>query len=151
MWKTKFALLLQIEEKEKNCEIELPIFLSEKLWTETVTSLDHVRVEVSHLQAPKLRLNRGKYHQKLSGTFCLKALKIFLGEHDCVSENFWFHKILCIRRCITIFRQKFYVSHHRKLSWKKPLVVCEYLSMLGINYTLMHERKNLWKTIFEKK
>ena len=44
------------------------------------------------------------FHDILSESFCLTVPKYFLGEPFLVSENFWYRKILRIRReGITIF------------------------------------------------
>ena len=63
------------------------------------------------------------YHDLPLKNFCLTVPKNFVGEPFCVSQNFWFRKILWIRGgggreggSITIFCQKFFVSQCRKIS-----------------------------------
>ena len=41
-------------------------------------------------------MHRG-YHDFLSKKFCLTVPKNFVGEPFCVSKNFWYRKILCMR------------------------------------------------------
>ena len=57
----------------------------------------------------------------------------FVGEPFCVSENFWYRKILWIRRgeggSVTFFHRKFVVSQYRKTSSGNP---CLFDKILGI-------------------
>ena len=58
------------------------------------------------------------YHYFLLKNFCLTVPKSFVEEPFCVSENFWYRKMLGIREGadITIFRQIFFVSQYRIIS-----------------------------------
>ena len=42
-------------------------------------------------------MHKGGYHDYLSEIFCLTVPKNFVGEPFCVSQNFWYRKILWIR------------------------------------------------------
>ena len=56
------------------------------------------------------------YHDFQLKNFCLTAPKNFVEEPFCVSENFWYRKMLGIREGagITIFCKKCFVSQYRK-------------------------------------
>ena len=64
----------------------------------------------------------GGCHDFPSKLFCLTVPKYFVEEPFCVSESFWYRKILWIRggrgeaESITIFCQKFSVSQCQKIS-----------------------------------
>ena len=60
---------------------------------------------------------RGGHHDFLSKICCLTVPKNFVGE-TCVSESFWYRKMLRIieRGGITNFHRKFVVSQYRKTS-----------------------------------
>ena len=46
-----------------------------------------------------------------------------MDEPICVSEKFWYRKMLGIReRGSTIFRRNYFVGHYRTVSWKNPSV-----------------------------
>ena len=59
-----------------------------------------------------------EYHDYPLKNFCITVPKNFVEEPFCVSENFWYRKMLGIREGagITIFCQKCFVSQHRKTS-----------------------------------
>ena len=60
------------------------------------------------------------HHDFPSKLCCLRVPKIFVGE-TCVSENFWYRKMLRIRErgSITTFHRNFVVSQYRKTSQGK--------------------------------
>ena len=66
----------------------------------------------------------GGYHDFLSKLFCLTVPKNFVEEPFCVSENFWYRKMLGIREGagITTFCQNCFVSQCRKTSSRNPSV-----------------------------
>ena len=59
-----------------------------------------------------------RYHDFPLKNFCLTVPKNFVEEPFCVSENFWYRKMLGIREGagITIFCQNCFVSQYRKTS-----------------------------------
>ena len=60
------------------------------------------------------------HHDFPSKLCCLTVPKIFVGE-TCVSESFWYRKMLRIRERggITTFHRNFVVSQYRKISQGK--------------------------------
>ena len=66
------------------------------------------------------------YHDFPLKNFCLTVPKNFVEEPFCVSENFWYRKMLGIREGagITIFCQNYFVSQYRKFLQGNPSVLC---------------------------
>ena len=72
------------------------------------------------------------YHDYPLKHFCLiRVPNHFVEEPFCLSENFWFRKILWMRGgggggggSVTIFRRKFVVSQCQKISLRNPSVLC---------------------------
>ena len=62
-----------------------------------------------------LWIRGGEYKDFPSKIFCLTVPKHFVEEPFCVSENFWYRKMLGIREGagITIFRQNGFVLQYR--------------------------------------
>ena len=65
-----------------------------------------------------------EFHDLIKKICCLTVPRIFVGESFCVSKNFGYRKFSRIRggggggggRSVTIFCQKFFVSHHQNFS-----------------------------------
>ena len=79
------------------------------------------------LRVSKSFMHKGgrEYHNFPLKIFCLAVPKKFVEEPFCVSEKFWYRKILFIERrggSITIFSRKFVVSQYWKTSYGNPLV-----------------------------
>ena len=64
------------------------------------------------------------YHDFSSEIFCLTMPKNFVRERFCVSENFGYRKVLCIRRGYHYFPLIFSVSQWRKIEME-PILVSE--------------------------
>ena len=75
----------------------------------------------------KFRVSKNFLQEGSSTIFCRLCLtepENFVGEPFCVAENFWYRKILWIRRgeggSVTFFHRKFVVSQYRKTSSGNP-------------------------------
>ena len=63
--------------------------------------------------------------------------KSFVKEPFCFPENFWFRKVLWMkRRGITFFRRKILVSQCRKISWAS----LQCFRKFGVSKNFMHNR-----------
>ena len=71
-----------------------------------------------------------------SRNFCLTVPKNFVRESYCFSENFWFRKVLWMKRGrgVTFLRRKFLVSQCRIISWAS----LQCFRKFGVSKKIMH-------------
>ena len=82
------------------------------------------------------------YHDFPLKNFCLTVPEKFVEEPFCVSEKFWFRKMLGIREGtgITIFRQNCFASQYRIISYRNPSV---FHKVSG--FEKFHEEEGGWR------
>ena len=80
--------------------------------------------------------NRG-YHNFPSKKFCLTVPKNFVRESYCFWENFWFQKVLEMRKRVSRFSVEIFWSHSTEIFCDYPLNLLE---NLGYRKLFMHNR-----------